>query len=212
MPDEDKWLAGEEFLRTGEPVFSFLMEKYGHCTLSALPPEKYYATLLKGVLAQQVAEDVGHKLFLSFSARYGEQPAPQDILASPAADFKACGIIEPKISYIRDLSRHILEKKIDLGQFPKLDDNTIVKQLSGIKGLGRWTAEIFLILALNRQDVLPADDFGLKKAMKDLFGLSALPQKRSQVTAVAEAWRPWRSLAAWYLWQSFADGNKLTVK
>jgi DNA-3-methyladenine glycosylase II len=117
----------------------------------------------------------------------------------------ACGVSATKVNYIKDLSSHIIDGKINLAEFTGMGDAAIIKQLMEIRGFGRWTAEIFLILALNRPDVLPADDFGLQKAIKEVFSLPAIMQKRGQVVEFAEPWRPWRSLATWYLWQKFDD-------
>ena len=205
MARQIDWQAGEEHLQKMHPVFSCLIEKYGHCTLRPVLPERYYATLIKGILAQQVASDISQNLFTSFTRTFGPAPDAEQILDAGNDQLKGCGISEQKIQYINDLSQNIKERKIIPEEFDMLDDNAIIKQLSNIRGLGRWTVEIFLILALNRQDVLPADDFGLKKAAQVLFDLPQLPQKRSQLTALSESWRPWRSLATWYLWQSFTD-------
>ena len=201
---DNRWLAGEKFLRQVSPVFNHLADRYGHCAITPLPPEDYYSALIKGIISQQVASDVSQDIFLSFTGTFGTAPAPNAIIRACEESFLACGVAGPKIQYIKDLSRHIADGKIDLAQLNRLDDTAVIKQLTMVKGLGRWTAELFLILALARPDILPADDFGFKKAMKDNFKLPVIPQTRGQVAALTAAWRPWRSLAAWYLWQDFA--------
>lgn len=205
MTKQENWLEGEQYLKTVSPVFAFLIEKYGHCNLQPVLPERYYATLVKGILAQQVASDVSQNLFAAFTRVFGPVPDAQQILDASEDQFINCGISGQKIQYVKDLSQNIINGNITPDKFDDMDDNAIIKQLSSVRGLGRWTAEIFLILALGRPDILPADDFGLKKAVKMLFNLQQLPQKRSQLTSLAEPWRPWRSLATWYLWQSFAN-------
>lgn len=205
MPGITNWTDGEKFLANIEPIFADLISKYGSCTLEPIAQKEYYLTLIKGILSQQVSSEISQKFFQAFTAIFSQTPQPEDLLNASIGQITACGCNEPKAQYIKDLSRHIIENKITLDKFSEMEDSAIIKQLTEVKGFGRWTAEIFLILALNRPNVLPADDFGLKKSMQILFKLPAIPQKRSQVTKLAETWTPWRSLATWYLWQYFAD-------
>jgi len=205
MSNTTNWTEGERFLAAISPVFAELINKYAPCTLEPIEPKKYYITLIKGILSQQVSSEVSQKFFQAFITIFGENPTPKKLSETPSEEIIACGCNEAKAQYIKDLSKSIVEGTITLDKFDEMDDNAIIKQLTEVKGFGRWTAEIFLILALNRPNVLPADDFGLKKALQILFKLPAIPQKRSQVTKIAEAWVPWRSLATWYLWQYFAD-------
>lgn len=206
MSEHTNWLEGENFLKKTDKAFAALIGQYGHCALLPVAREKYYVTLIKCILSQQVASGVFQEIFSAFAGLYGENPSPEEILAAPVSALRSCGIAGQKVGYIKDLSTHIVEGKIDPDQFSQMNDSAIIKQLTEIKGLGRWTAEIFLILALNRPDVLPADDFGLQKAIKEVFSLPSVPQKRGQITAFAEKWRPWRSLATWYLWRKFDEG------
>lgn len=205
MPLQTDWTRGEDFLKKTDKVFAQLIEKYGSCTLKPVLPNRYFPTLVKGIVAQQVANDVSQNIFAAFTRIYGPEPKPEELIAAKNEDMEECGLSLQKIQYIKDLSQSVIDKKINLNKFEEMDDNAIIKQLTNVRGLGRWTAEVFLILALGRADVLPADDFGLKKAIKELFALEQMPQKRSQITSIAEPWRPWRSLATWYLWQGFAD-------
>ncbi len=207
MLNKTNWLEGEDFLAKSNRIFVDLINKYGSCDLSPIEPDRYYITLIKGIISQQVASDVSQSLFDIFVSKYSISPDPTIIANVQVQDLLQCGLPRQKIDYIKDLSQAIAEKKIVLEDFDSLEDNVIIKQLTQIKGFGRWTAEIFLILALNRPDVLPADDFGLKKAIKDVFNLPKVPQKRSEITQIAAAWQPWRSLAVWYLWQYFADNG-----
>ena len=205
MSQQSIWLEGENFLKNTDPRLALLVDKYGHCNLTPVAPEQYYSTLVKGIISQQVANDVSQAFFKAFTDTYSLTPAPEKILVAPLAELTSCGFSLQKAGYIKELSQAIIDKKVTLEDFPNMPDSTIIRQLSQVKGFGRWTAEIFLILALNRPDVLPADDFGLKKAITLLCNLPSVPQKRSQINTLAEGWRPWRSLATWYLWQSFAE-------
>ncbi len=201
----EKWLEGEKFLRAADIRLAPLLDRFGPCDLTPVAPENYFSTLVRGILSQQVAPEVAAGFFRAFTQIYGDMPDPAKLAAVPEKELSGCGFSEQKAGYIRELSAAIVGGKIDVARFGEMDDAIIIKQLTEVKGFGRWTAEIFLILALNRADVLPAEDFGLKKAMKEFLRLPVVPQKRSQVTAIAEAWQPWRSLATWYFWQYFAS-------
>ncbi len=204
MPSKEIWLEGERFLRAADARLVPLFDRYGPCTLEPVSPEEYFSTLVRGILSQQVAPAVGTEFYRSFTACFGEAPAPAALAEVQAAQLAACGFSLQKAEYIKDLAAAVAAGKVDFGSFAAMADGAIVKQLTEVKGVGRWTAEIFLILALGRPDVLPAEDFGLKKAMKEFLQLPALPQKRSEVASLAEQWQPWRSLATWYFWQYFA--------
>ncbi|MEG1346278.1 MAG: hypothetical protein RSC78_06065, partial [Acidaminococcaceae bacterium] len=116
------------------------------------------------------------------------------------------GLVPQKISYLKGLAQQVLDKKITLTAFATMTDNEISKQLLEVKGLGQWTVEMFLLLALCRTDVVPSADHVFKKALQNLLQLPDLP-KRGQINKLTATWRPWRSLAVWYLWQAAAELN-----
>ena len=118
-----------------------------------------------------------------------------------------CGLTAIKITYMKEFARLVLDRTIDFAAFADMPDAQIVKLLKTVRGLGQWTVEMFLLLSLCRPDVLPGDDFLLKKEMQRLFSLKDVP-KRGQLNKLMEGWRPWRSLAVWYLWQHSADTRK----
>ena len=125
---------------------------------------------------------------------------PDTLLAS-------CGLTELKVTYMKEFARLVLDKTIDFTAFSEMSDPQIIKMLKNVKGLGQWTIEMFLILSLCRPDVLPGDDFLLKKEVQQLFALPKVP-KRGQLLKLLEKWSPWRSLAVWYLWQHSADSER----
>ena len=106
-----------------------------------------------------------------------------------------------KVSYIKDLSKKVESKELRLDYMKNLSDEEVIVQLMQVKGIGRWTAEMFLIFSLGRLDVLPVGDLGLRKGIKNLYSLEELPEKE-QIESIAEKWRPYRSVATWYLWRS----------
>lgn len=208
MHNTTNWSDGDYFLKSADPLFDKLINKYAPCTLRPIAPTDYYITLVKGILSQQVSSEVSQNFFNSFTNIFGQTPTPRDLIKASIEQIQSSGCSTDKVTYIKDLSQSIIDEKITLKHFDTMEDSAIIKQLTSVKGFGRWTAEIFLILALNRPNILPADDFGLKKSMQILLNLSSIPQKRSQITKLAEPWSPWRSLATWYLWQYYADTTK----
>ena len=113
-----------------------------------------------------------------------------------------------KIDYLKDLARNIEEGKLEIKSLPKMSDEQVIEQLTQIKGIGRWTAEMFLIFSLGRQDVLPVHDLGLRKGVQFAFSLSQLP-KPKEVEKLGERWKPYRSIATWYLWKSLQKFDKI---
>ncbi|HEY6394050.1 MAG TPA: DNA-3-methyladenine glycosylase, partial [Candidatus Binataceae bacterium] len=128
-------------------------------------------------------------------------PTPEQVAAAPDELLRKAGLSARKALYIKDLAAHVRGKAISFHRFPKMEDEEIVSHLTRVKGIGRWTAEIFLMFNLGRPDVLPMDDLGVRNAIMKVYGLRK-PPDRKQMIALGERWRPYRSVAAWYLWQS----------
>lgn len=166
-----------------------------------------FNTLARSIVGQQIsvkaADAVWQRLM---SACVAMEPAT--LLRKRASTLRACGLSERKVEYMRDLARHFQSGRIDPTQFAALSDEDIIAQLTDIRGIGRWTAEMFLIFNLLRPNVLPLDDLGLLKAVGLHYfdGAKAeslvRAQGRERVTALAQRWAPWRSVATWYLWRS----------
>ena len=137
----------------------------------------------------------------------GSPVTPEKLLSLTDETIVTCGLTALKVTYMKEFARLVLDHTIDFGVFPEMTDSQIVKLLKTVKGLGQWTVEMFMLLSLCRPDVLPGDDFLLKKEVQLLFDLKEVP-KRGQLNRLMEPWRPWRSLAVWYLWQHSAEGKK----
>ena len=135
------------------------------------------------------------------------RPRPRDILAASREDLLAAGLSRQKSLYLQDLSRFFEEKRFPRGRFGRLDDQEIIDLLTQIKGVGRWTAEMFLIFGLNREDVFPIGDLGLRKAIGRHYNTPDF-NDRATLETITDVWRPYRTIASWYLWQS-GDGNPL---
>ena len=193
------WQLGEAYLKNLDPFFARLIEAAGPCALQPVEQRQYFAALVRGIISQQVAPQVAEEILTRLTEYFQRNIQPEQFLTAPDGELKAMGLSPQKISYLRDLSNRIVDGSIKLSELPNMDDADIIRQLTEVRGVGRWTAEMFLILALGRPDVLPAEDFGLQKAVKLWHKLDKLPGRR-ELNIITEPWRPWRSLATWYLW------------
>ncbi len=160
-----------------------------------------YESLVEAIITQQLSGKAADSISKKFRAIYGRFPKPADVLKTSDAKLRKVGLSYMKISYIKDLSFRIESKQLRLASMKKLSDEQVIAELTLIKGIGRWTAEMFLIFSLGRQDVLPVGDLGLKKGIQRLYSMKELPEKE-QMEKIAEKWRPYRSVATWYLWRS----------
>ena len=163
-----------------------------------------FVTLARSIVGQQISVKAAAAIWLRFCAACGET-TPKGILRRRATTLRRCGLSDRKVEYIRDLAAHFVSGKVDPSRFGEEDDEDIIAELVDIRGIGRWTAEMFLMFNLLRPNVLPLDDLGLLKAVS-LHYLDGAPvlgrAGREQVMQIAEGWVPWRTVATWYLWRS----------
>ncbi|HEV8383982.1 MAG TPA: hypothetical protein VGQ11_03855, partial [Candidatus Acidoferrales bacterium] len=130
----------------------------------------------------------------------GKLPSPEELRRTPIRKLRAAGLSRQKIGYLRDLARKAADGTVALDGFAALTDEAVIENVTQVKGIGRWMAEMFLIFSLNRPDVLPVDDLGLQYGFKVAFRMRALPSAKT-MQKLGEAWRPYRSIATWYLWK-----------
>ena len=207
MQKTTDWLAGESFLRENAKELLPFINKYGHCTLEPDGQARYFEVLLTGIAAQQLPPESSGKIMDQLRHLAGNPVTPEKLLSLSDETIVTCGLTALKVTYMKEFARLVLDRTIDFTVFAGMTDAQIVKLLKTVRGLGQWTIEMFLLLSLCRPDVLPGDDFLLKKEMQLLFNLKAVP-KRGQLNKLMEGWKPWRSLAVWYLWQHSAESKK----
>lgn len=169
-----------------------------------------FQSLVESIIYQQLAGSAASTIYGRFIKYYNNSPPlPEQILSTPDAVLKSSiGLSNKKIEYIKDLSARITDRTLDLVKLCEMTDEEIIAQLIQVKGIGRWTAEMFLIFCLGRLDVLPVTDLGIRKAMQKIYALPALP-KPSEMLAISQPWRPYRSVATWYLWKSVSKFNSI---
>lgn len=192
----------EECRRLGlaDPVMASLIERIGACSLR--PRRDHFATLCESIISQQLSPVAAATIYRRFARLYpGHRPTPPLVSDTSVARLRASGLSPQKAAYIKDLARGFAGGTIRARRFAQQDNDAIIAALASIRGIGRWTAEMFLIFALNRLDVLPVDDLGVQKAVKRWYALKRLPGP-DKLRAVARPWAPYESLACWYLWRS----------
>jgi len=182
-----------------------VIKRIGPCELHAVAPKDPFETLCKSIASQQLSIKAAATIFRRFEDLFppDRKPTPERVMTLGDDEIRACGFSRPKVSFIKDLAGRVLDGRLDLKRLKKHPDDEVMRQLVAVKGIGRWTAEIFLMFRLGRPDILPADDLGLMNAVHRAYRLRKRPDAK-KLRAIGEAWRPYRSVASWYLWQSLS--------
>lgn len=201
------WSIGDSYLRENVPELAPLVNRYSPCVLKAKPKESYFTILLTGIIAQQLPPDVSQELMQKLETITGKPITPEAVLAVSTENLLNIGLVQQKIDYLYNFAEAVIGGKVTMDKFDEMTDAQISKQLLQIRGLGQWTIEMFLLLALCRTDVVPTADFIFKKELQQMLNLKSIP-KRGYINTVTASWRPWRSLAVWYIWQKANDTTK----
>jgi len=162
----------------------------------------YYESLVEAIITQQLTGTAAKAISNRFHCLYGKSfPKPIDVINTSDSKLRKTGLSRPKIKYIKELSKAIESRKLRMRSLSILKDEEVIEQLTQVKGIGRWTAEMFLIFSLGRMDVLPVGDLGLRKGIQRYNSADELPNA-AEIEKLAERWRPYRTVATWYLWKS----------
>jgi DNA-3-methyladenine glycosylase II len=167
-----------------------------------------YESLIEAIITQQLSGKAAESISKKFRKLFGRFPKPADVLMMSDTDLRSAGLSAMKIKYIKDLSKKIESKELKLRSLKNMTDEEVILQLTKVKGIGRWTAEMFLIFSLGRLDILPVGDLGLKKGIQRLYSMADLPEK-DEIEELAEKWRPYRTVATWYIWKSLNQFDKI---
>jgi DNA-3-methyladenine glycosylase II len=186
-------------LSQSDPVLRAIIKRVGPYRMEYGDPE--FHSLAEAIIYQQLNGKAAVTIFKRFAALAGEPLTPEGILKLSEEQLRSVGLSKQKSSYLRDLAAKTHEGKLDFGRLPKLSDDEVIEHLTQVKGIGVWTAHMFLMFALRRPNVLPTGDFGVRMAMKKYYKKRKLP-KPDQMEKIAKAWEPYRSVACWYLWKS----------
>jgi DNA-3-methyladenine glycosylase II len=198
MSVPDYWPRARRELARRDPVMAAIMRR--HRGLALTTRGDAFLTLARAIVGQQISVKAADAVWGRLVGAAGEI-SPACIAGLGLAELRACGLSARKAEYVADLAGHFLSGALDPGRWRELDDETLIAELTDVKGIGRWTAEMFLIFHLTRPDVFPVADLGLQKAASLHYNRGrALPPRR--LVALGRNWSPWRSVATWYLWRS----------
>jgi DNA-3-methyladenine glycosylase II len=186
-------------LKASDPVLAAAMENVGPCRMEFAPPE--FHSLAEAIVYQQLNGKAAATIFKRFAALAGEPLSPEGILQLGDEQMRAAGLSKQKTTYLRDMAERAQRGDLDLTRLRGFTDDEVITHLTLVKGVGVWTAHMFLMFSLRRPDVLPTGDFGVRMAMKKLYNKRKMPNPK-QMEKIAKSWQPYRSVACWYLWRS----------
>jgi DNA-3-methyladenine glycosylase II len=203
--------AARKQLAAADPTMAALIERIGKIDLatrlrrrSEERPADAYGALLRAIVGQQLSTKAARTIYNRVCDLFGgTTPSLEQLLEASEENLRGCGLSGRKVEYIRDLASHVISGELELERLDQLTDEEAIAEMVAVRGLGQWTAEMFLIFHLERPDVLSGGDLGIRKAVQIEYGLDAMPPPL-QVLEIGEAWRPHRSLASLYLWESLA--------
>lgn len=196
---------GLEHLRQSDDTLARVIDERGPLDLEARVrgrPQDAYGALLRAIVGQQLSVKAARSIYERFTGLFGgKTPTPEELLEVDEDTLRSAGLSGAKARYVRSLGEHVISGELELDRLDDLSDDEIMAELTAVKGLGEWTAHMFLLFHLGRPDVLPVGDLGVRRAVERLYGLEGLPSA-AELEALGERWRPYRSLASLYLWES----------
>jgi DNA-3-methyladenine glycosylase II len=204
--------AARKQLAASDPTMAALIERLGKIDLATRlrrrkeeRPNDAYGALLRAIVGQQLSTKAARTIYLRVLDLFGGRPpSPEQLLEADEEALRGAGLSGRKVEYIRDLATHVIEGELELERLDQLPDEEVIEEIVAVRGLGVWTAEMFLMFHLERPDVLSCGDLGIRKAVQIEYGLDEMPAP-AKLLEIGEPWRPHRSLASLYLWESLAN-------
>jgi DNA-3-methyladenine glycosylase II len=193
--------AAVAHLKRVDPVLGAVIDRVGDYSINRRPDR--FHSLVQAIIFQQLAGRAAQTIFDRFVAAVGggRFPTPDRLLAASDETMRSAGLSRGKMAYIRDLATHVNNRTLSFHRHAQMTDDEVIADLTRVRGIGRWTAEMFLMFNLHRPDVLPVDDLGVRNAVARLYGMSAPPPPK-ELRVFGQRWSPYRTVASWYLWQS----------
>jgi DNA-3-methyladenine glycosylase II len=193
------WDRAKRALARRDPVMGAIMRQ--HPRVYMMVRGEPFMTLARAICGQQISVKAAQSVWNRVCICLDQKITPEAVVAANRKNLRACGLSDRKTEYIADLAQHFVDGKIHARDWPRMSDEEIIAELTDVRGIGRWTAEMFLMFNLLRPDVFPLDDLGLQKGIRVAY-FKGRKASLKKMKALGETWRPWRSVATWYLWRS----------
>jgi DNA-3-methyladenine glycosylase II len=186
-------------LRSADPVLAAIIERVGDYAMQYHEPT--FRALVRSIVFQQLHGKAARTIFDRLVAKAGGEITPESILKLRSIQMRSLGLSRQKLTYIRDLARKSRDGIVEFERFPHMADDEVIAELTQVKGIGEWTAHMFLMFALRRPNILPTGDYGVRNAIRKAYGMKAMPKPRT-IQRIAKCWHPYCSVASWYMWRS----------
>ena len=201
----DEYARARRLLLRRDPILAALIRQYGPCGLAQAQRADHFSALVRAIAGQQLSTKAAATIYARLLSLMPDgQPTPQGLMALGDDELRSVGISRQKAASLRDLSEKVFTGVVNLDALPEMSDDDVIASLVRVRGIGRWSAEMFLMFRLHRPDVLPVGDLGIVNAVQRVYRLRKRPTPE-RILALGEAWRPYRSIASWYLWRSLEN-------
>ena len=202
MEFDQQLRRAEKYLAKNDKKLAPIIRASGPCRLK--PHTDHYGELVSSIVGQQLSAKAAAVIWKRLLGLFdGKMPSPDQLIKIEDQRLRDVGLSWSKVRYVKDLAQHVLDKRLDLGHISTMPNEQVIEQLTAVKGIGEWSAHMFMMFGLGRLDILPVGDLGIRKAIMNLYGLKELPDPAMCVTlANQNNWHPYESVASWYLWQS----------
>jgi len=202
----DGYAKARRTLMRRDPILAAAIKKIGPCLMADRQRKDHLSALVGSIVSQQLSTKAAATIFGRFVALFPENhiPSADAIAAIDDLTLRGVGLSGQKVGYLRDLSARIMDGRLNLDELETLPDALVIERLVAVKGFGRWTAEMFLMFRLHRPDILPVGDLGIQNAIQRLYGMRKRPNPK-RMAKLGESWKPYRSVASWYLWQTLRN-------
>jgi len=197
----DDYARARRLLLRRDPVLAAVIKKHGACGLASAQRADHFSALVRAITGQQLSTKAASTIYARLVALMPGGVTPAALSTLTVEQMRTVGMSRQKIAYFRDLCEKALTGAVPLDSLDSMTDDEVIAALTQVKGIGRWSAEMFLMFRLHRPDVLPVDDLGIVNAVKNVYGLRKRPSA-DRIRKIGEVWRPYRSVASWYLWRT----------
>jgi len=197
----EDYARARRLLLRRDPVLAALIRKHGACGLAAAQRSDHFSALVRAITGQQLSTKAAATIYARLVALMPGGVTPEALASLSDEQMRAVGMSRQKTAYFRDLAGKVLNGALPINSLDEMSDDGVIAALTQVKGIGRWSAEMFLMFRLHRPDVLPVDDLGIVNAVKNVYRLRKRPTA-DRIRTIGEPWRPYRSVACWYLWRS----------